>query len=93
MFKRWLLISTLAVLFMVVVVACAQSSDTLETSPSEAEALIIERCSDCHSADRVFNEDYSREDWSDVFDEMIAKGAEVSEAEKEAMIDWLVSRE
>jgi hypothetical protein len=29
----------------------------------------------------------------DVFDEMIDKGADVNPEEKEAMIDWLVSRD
>lgn len=93
MFKRWLLISISTMALLLLIVACAQPAETTEPSASEAEALIVEKCSDCHTTDRVFNESYSRDEWSDVFDDMINKGAEVSPAEKETMIDWLVARE
>ena len=93
MFKRWLLISLTATIFLFLIVACAQTTEPAEIAPAEARALIEERCSDCHTADRVFNADYSREGWSDVFDEMIDRGAEVNPTEKEAMIDWLVARD
>lgn len=65
-----------------------------ETEPVDAvEALIVERCSGCHSVDRVFNADKSAEQWASNIDRMVDYGAIVSEAEKEEMIDWLVSRE
>lgn len=63
-----------------------------EEEAVDVEALIIERCSGCHSADRVFQADYDAEGWSDEIDDMIRKGAEVNEEEKQLMIDWLVSR-
>ena len=63
-----------------------------EEEAVDVEALIIERCGGCHSADRVFQADYDAEGWSDEIDDMIRKGAEVSEEEKQLMIDWLISR-
>lgn len=45
------------------------------------------------SADRAFNANDDREGWEDMFDEMIDKGANVNLEKKEAMIDWLVSRD
>ena len=71
MFKRWLLIVISGIAMLLLIVACAQTTETTEIAPSEAEALIVERCSECHPASRVFNEDYSHEGWVDVFDEMI----------------------
>lgn len=59
---------------------------------SEAEILIDERCSQCHSASKVYAESYSEEEWVEVFDHMIEKGANVTEEEKSLMIDWLVNR-
>jgi len=93
MFKRWLLISLSGIFFLLLIGACAQTIEPAEIAPTEARVLIEERCSDCHPADRVFNADYSREGWSDVFDRMIDRGADVNPAEKEAMIDWLVARD
>jgi len=63
-----------------------------EEEAVDVEALIIERCSGCHSADRVFQADYDAQGWADEIDDMIRKGAVVSEEEKQLMIDWLVSR-
>ena len=93
MLKRWLLISLAGISLLFLIVACAQTTTPDEIAPAEARTLIEERCSDCHPADRVFNADYTREGWSDVFDEMIDRGAEVTPTEKEMMIDWLVSRD
>lgn len=67
---------------------------TEEESPVgvDVEALIIDKCSGCHSADEVFEKDYDADRWSSVIDRMIAKGAEVSDEEKALMIDWLTGR-
>ena len=93
--KRWFLISVLGLILLLAIVACAQSTPTPELEQltnEEVEELIVERCSDCHPASRVFDADYDAEGWSDNIDRMISKGAEVSPEEKELMIDWLVNR-
>lgn len=97
--KRTIIFSLAVILLLVLIVSCAGQSTPIPegtAAPEEdidVEALIIERCSDCHSADRVFQEDYTEDEWSDVFDDMIQKGADVNEEEKAIMIDWLVSRD
>jgi len=93
MLKRWLLISFIGIALLLLIAACAQTEEAPESAPADAQALIQDRCSGCHTADRVFNADYDREGWVEVFDDMIDKGAEVSPEEKEIMIDWLVARE
>ena len=93
--KRWFLISVLGLALLFAIVACAQSTPTaeLETlTDAEIEDLIVEKCSGCHPASRVFNESYDTEGWVDVFEDMINKGADVSPEEQEIMIDWLVNR-
>ena len=96
MIKRWLIISVTGLILLFLIVACAQSgsqplAETL--NDEEAEALIVDKCSDCHSADRVFQSDYDAEGWSDVIDRMVDRGADVNAADKELMINWLVSRD
>jgi cytochrome c5 len=68
----------------------AESPEAAYPEAIDAEALINEKCSGCHSASRVFNDDYDRAGWEDVFDDMINKGADVTEEEKALMIDWLL---
>lgn len=93
--NKWLWISTLMLAIVILIAACAQPTPTPtepEPTADEIEALIIERCSECHSADRVFQADYDADGWSEEIDDMIRKGAEVSEEEKALMIEWLISR-
>lgn len=90
--KKWLLISLSGFVLLILIAACAGSS-TPEVEIDEPQALIVEKCGSCHSSDRVFNADYTPEEWSDVFVEMINKGADVTADEKAIMIDWLVSQE
>jgi cytoskeletal protein RodZ len=67
-----------------------------ETEPTEEardiEALIIDRCSECHSVDRTFNADKTEDGWASTIDRMVEYGATVNEEEKQLMIEWLVSR-
>lgn len=82
----------LVILAVGILAACTQAAtDTPAADKSEAEILIDERCSVCHSTSRVYSKNLTQEQWSSVFDNMIAKGADVNEEEKTIMIDWLVS--
>jgi len=91
MIKRWMIISLTGLILLTLIAACAQST-TPEPATTDTRALIVEKCSECHSTDRVFSGDYTQEEWLEVFDEMIEKGAEVSPEEKTIMIEWLVSQ-
>jgi hypothetical protein len=90
--KKWLLISLTGLILLTLIVACSQPT-TPEVETDETRALIIDRCSDCHSVDLVFQADYTQEEWAEVIDEMIGKGADVNPEEKAIMIDWLVSQD
>ncbi len=59
----------------------------------DVEALIVDRCSACHSADRVFNADKSESEWGATIDRMVDYGADVNQEEKNQMIEWLISRD
>lgn len=74
-----------------------ETADETETEVTEAldeeEELIIERCSVCHSVDRVFSADKTEEQWDSTIDRMINLGAEVSDEEKALIIEWLTSQD
>lgn len=96
--KKWILISLTGLILLTLIAACAQSTtpETVapETEVTDTRALIVERCSDCHSADRVFNANYTTEaEWSNLIDRMIDKGAVVSPEEKELMVDYLLAQD
>lgn len=95
--KKWFLISLTGLILLILIAACAQSTAPEVEAPetgTDTRALIVDRCSDCHSVDLVFDADYTTEaEWSDVIDEMIGKGADVSPEEKEEIIDYLLAQD
>jgi uncharacterized membrane protein len=103
--KKWLVISLIPALIIIILAACSQSTPTPtvdqiqvdqtqvdQTQVDQAQALIEEKCSVCHSANIVFQSNYDEAGWSRVFDVMIQRGAQVSDQEKTIMIDWLLSQ-
>lgn len=102
MTKKWILISLTGLILLALIAACAQTAEPEVEAPevnapeteTDTRALIVDRCSDCHSSDRVFEADYTTAaEWSDVIDEMIDKGADVSPEEKELMVEYLVAQQ
>jgi hypothetical protein len=91
MYKKWFFISMIMVLAVMLIAACAQTAPEPE-AVDDVEALIIDKCSGCHSADKVFDANYDEAGWADVIDDMVIKGAEVTEEEKALMIEWLTGR-
>jgi type IV pilus biogenesis protein CpaD/CtpE len=94
---KWILISLTGLILLALIVACTQTADpeveALQTE-TDTRALIVDRYNDCHSSDLVFEADYTTEaEWSDLIDEMIDKGADVSPEEKELMVEYLVAQE
>jgi len=72
-----------------------EDDNTEEAAPaggSEMEALILEKLEDHHGTDEIFEETRTREEWDEVLDRMIAYGARIDEEEKEAIIEYLLSR-
>ncbi len=93
MFRKMIIIVLTGLFLLSVIVACNQATPIPEVVEVDAEALILDRCSVCHSTDRVFQANYAEERWSEVIDEMIEKGADVNAEEKQLIINWLISRE
>jgi flagellar basal body-associated protein FliL len=87
--KKMIVISIIALLIVILIAACTETSPTAD---SDIEALIQERCSECHAASRAFGAEKTREEWSVTIDRMIDLGANVSGQEKDQMIDWFVSQ-
>lgn len=77
----------------------AQEPAPVEEQPAapaaeiDIEALIIEKVDGKHDVARIFNAVKTREEWEKTIDRMIGYGAQISEEEKQIMIDYLLSRQ
>ncbi len=58
----------------------------------DGEALVMERCTVCHSAERINNASKDVAGWTATVDRMIGHGAQLNEEEREAVIQYLSSR-
>jgi hypothetical protein len=78
---------------MAVLAACGSgSSETVSPAemPAQDGATLLEaRCSTCHSADRAKQVTKTRDGWDQTVTRMIDKGAQLTEAEKTALVDYL----
>jgi cytochrome c-type biogenesis protein CcmH/NrfF len=48
-----------------------------------------QRCTVCHSANRVTSAHHTAADWKNTVDRMINKGAQLSSTEEQTLIDYL----
>ena len=60
-------------------------------SSAEAGALVERLCTECHTLDGTFRMRYSRQGWSEVVYDMVAQGAQGTDAELALVIDYLAS--
>lgn len=59
----------------------------------EGKAVLEAKCKRCHSLDKVYGHDrVDRDHWAETVDKMVAKGAVLSDAEREALLDFLASQ-
>lgn len=60
-----------------------------EAAALDGEALVQERCTVCHTAERIDNASKTAEEWASTVDRMIGYGAQLNDAERQAVIDYL----
>lgn len=56
----------------------------------DGNALIDERCTVCHTRERIDQQDKDEAGWTATVDRMISYGADLDEAERQAVINYLV---
>jgi hypothetical protein len=89
-----LLLLTLAVIFLA---ACssnnsstaAPSGGTTSGSTVDGQTLMQQRCSVCHSLNRVTTAHKTAADWKTTVDRMINNGAQLSPAEEQTLVNYL----
>ncbi len=59
------------------------------SSSSNGQALLQDRCSVCHSLDRVTSAHHTADEWKVTVDRMINRGAQLNPQEEQTLIDYL----
>ena len=78
-------------LFGLAAVAFVQtlSSQTLPDGPGKA--VVEKMCKGCHGLENIIRSRRTKDKWSDIVDDMIARGAKGTDAEADEVVDYLSS--
>lgn len=60
-----------------------------QAGASEGQSLLDERCTVCHTLDRVTSEIGKNADWEAIVTSMIARGADLTDEEKAILVQFL----
>ncbi|MHB1342034.1 MAG: hypothetical protein ACYC77_11720 [Coriobacteriia bacterium] len=103
--RLWVLALVVAlVLSPAVLAGCAGTSDggdatgggSTDSGGGEVklsgEVLVAQRCTYCHNTERIDAASYDQAGWESTIDKMVKKGAQVSDAEKPVIAEYLANR-
>ena len=74
-----------SILYLAVVLA----SDELPLPPGERQAIVQQKCAGCHALKVITGKKASRQQWSTIVDQMITRGADVSDDDIDTLLDYL----
>ncbi len=60
-------------------------------APDRGQAVVAGTCGQCHPLSQVTQQHRSAEQWSDTVTRMIANGAQVSDGDFQAVVDYLAA--
>ncbi|MGD8717909.1 MAG: hypothetical protein PVH29_03705 [Candidatus Zixiibacteriota bacterium] len=72
--------------------AAEEAPDPPAIEKPAGEKLVEERCAACHGLDRVEGESASAEEWAEIVDEMIEKGAKLNGEERDVVVAYLAEK-
>jgi len=85
------LISILILLTGAVLVSCGSSNTNSSSGSSDGKSLMQERCSVCHSTDRITSARKTADQWTSTVQRMVNHGAKLNSAEQQTLIDYLAA--
>jgi mono/diheme cytochrome c family protein len=85
----------LLTLFIGTLLASCGSSNTTPASSSsgssDGQTLMQDRCSVCHSTDRITSAHKTAAEWTTTVERMISHGAQLNTQEQQTLIDYLAA--
>lgn len=94
MVKRFTIAVVLLTLVLGLAACGSKTPEPVAPTPGEAtgldgQAILLEKCTVCHSADVVNEQSLDAVGWAALIDDMIAKGAKLTNDEAAALAEYL----
>jgi len=88
--KKLIFVFLLMAVFTMIIVACSPAkTESGGGSGLDGKALAETKCAQCHTLDRVTSAKMTGSEWATTVDEMVTKGLQVTDAEKQAIVTYL----
>ena len=71
------------------ITAMAQAPVSMTFAPGPGQAQTVAACAACHAPAVVTGKHYSEDKWAEVVDQMVNKGAKVSDADYDTIVAYL----
>jgi len=90
---RSIILILIAITLLLVTTQCSSKSSTgpTPTKGLDGSALVQERCTVCHSIERIQQAHKTADEWKTTVERMIGHGATLNADEKAAVIDYLAA--
>jgi hypothetical protein len=69
----------------------SQSTPAATSGATDGQALMQERCSVCHSTERITTAHKTAAEWTTTVERMISHGAQLNSQEQQTLIDYLAA--
>jgi len=92
--KRNFFIILLMILVALNIVSCSlslKSAPTPSPTAHPGKSILSSRCTGCHELNRITNAAFDRQGWQLIVDRMVFTGAQLSEEQRELVVDYLAS--
>jgi mono/diheme cytochrome c family protein len=86
-----LLIALLAGMFLASCGSGNSNPTASSAGSSDGQTLLQERCSVCHSSDRVTSAHKTADQWTATVERMVSHGAQLTTQEQQTLVDYLAA--
>ena len=92
----WLQATWLVSIVLIAILAGCGGQETTSQPEGQGptisgQALLDDRCTECHTLDRVTSASKTREEWDGTVTDMVRRGADLDEQEQEVLVEYLAS--
>ena len=88
-------ITSLILLLSALLTACGGSTKQQDANTPggalDGKTLVEERCTQCHTLDRVMSAHKTKEEWTTTVERMVSNGARLSAEEQAVVIEYLAA--
>lgn len=86
--RKYLLIPLVILIAAFILIQCSPNKSS---SVQDGQALLQGRCTKCHSLDPITSQTHTQDEWTQIVNNMVQRGAVLSSTEETTLINYLTA--